>query len=139
MIKYDLRCQAGHIFDAWFRDSEVADRQLRSRRVECIHCSSRTVEKAIMAPRLGRHDGEPRHIVVSQEGETIKELLRTLREHIEGNCDYVGSEFAEEARRRHGQAEPRGIYGQASPKERNELHEEGIHTALIPWIPKNDA
>ncbi|MDE2564970.1 MAG: DUF1178 family protein, partial [Burkholderiales bacterium] len=45
----------------------------------------------------------------------------------------VGLRFAEEARRIHyGEAEARGIRGQATPEQREALREEGIETVAIP-------
>ena len=60
-----------------------------------------------------------------------------MREHVEANCDYVGLEFAEEARRIHyGETEKRGIYGEATDGEASELNEEGIDYQRIPWIQR---
>ena len=62
-----------------------------------------------------------------------------MRRQIETNCDYVGARFAEEARRIHyGEADPRGIYGEASEEQLRELADEGISFGRIPWIPPTD-
>jgi hypothetical protein len=62
-------------------------------------------------------------------------MLFALRHQVEKNCDYVGERFAEEARRIHyGEADPHGIYGEASEDESRELADEGIEFGRIPWI-----
>jgi hypothetical protein len=64
-------------------------------------------------------------------------VLQRMRAEIERNCDYVGPDFAEEARRMHsGASERRGIYGEASDSEADALREEGIEVARIPWVPR---
>jgi hypothetical protein len=70
----------------------------------------------------------------------IRAMLRHMRTEIEKNCDYVGGDFAEEARKiHHGEAEARGIFGEASEDEAEALREEGIEIARIPWVPPSDA
>ena len=54
--------------------------------------------------------------------------------------DYVGPQFAEEARRIHyGEVDAHGIYGEATDNESRELAEEGIKVGRIPWVPTTDA
>jgi hypothetical protein len=66
-------------------------------------------------------------------------LLQRMRAEVEKNCDYVGGNFAEEARRiHHGETEARGIYGEASDEEAEALREEGIEVARLPWVPRSD-
>ena len=61
MIRYALVCEAGHGFDSWFQNSAAFDNQAKRALVACPHCGSAKVEKAIMAPRLGRAESlEPR-------------------------------------------------------------------------------
>jgi hypothetical protein len=70
----------------------------------------------------------------------LRAMLRHLRTEIEKNCDYVGADFAEEARKiHHGEAEARGIFGEASEDEAEALREEGIEIGHIPWVPPTDA
>ncbi|MBC9210134.1 DUF1178 family protein, partial [Roseomonas aerophila] len=66
-------------------------------------------------------------------------LLQRMRAEVEKNCDYVGSGFADEARKMHrGESEFRGIYGEASDTDAEELREEGIDIARLPWVPRAD-
>lgn len=75
--------------------------------------------------------------------EAVAEVMRHLsevRRTVEKNCDYVGDRFAEEARRIHyGEADPRGIYGEASSEDVEELAEEGVAFHRIPWLPRTDS
>ncbi len=62
--------------------------------------------------------------------------LRQLRQKIIKDCLDVGENFAEEARKIHyGEAEPKGIYGQTTQEEREELDNEGIEIFDMPWVP----
>ena len=70
----------------------------------------------------------------------MRETLSEIRKQIEANCDYVGGNFAEEARKIHyGETQARGIYGEASDEQHQELVEEGVEIARIPWLPRGDA
>ena len=72
--------------------------------------------------------------------DAAQELAQKVKKHVEENCDYVGSEFAEEARKIHyGETQDRGIYGEASADETAELIDEGIDILPIPMTPKTDA
>ncbi len=65
--------------------------------------------------------------------------LQRLRAEIEKNCAYVGPRFADEARKIHeGEAEARGIYGEATPEEAKALKEDGIGFETIPWVKPAD-
>lgn len=136
MILFTLRCAQGHEFDGWFRDSDRFEAQQQAGGIDCPHCGDTTVEKAVMAPRLAR-SREARPPVSPAQ---LRAALIELRRQVESNCDYVGGRFAEEARRIHyGEADPRGIYGEASDTESRELADEGIQFGRVPWIPQTDS
>jgi hypothetical protein len=147
MILFDLKCHKGHVFEAWFRDGATADRQLAGRKVACPSCATSKVEKAPMAPRIGK--SEPRSAVsvpgpegraLAAKAELLRQQLAELRSKVEANCDYVGEGFAEEARKIHyGETDPRGIYGETSDEEAEALQEEGVEFAKIPWLPRSDS
>jgi hypothetical protein len=66
-------------------------------------------------------------------------LLQRIRAEVEKNCDYVGNEFADEARRMHrGEIEHRGIYGEATEDQAESLADEGIDVSRVPWVPRAD-
>jgi len=136
MIKYDLKCRRGHLFEAWFRDSAAYDEQVEANKVACPDCGARKVEKAVMAPRLSK-GGDSKG---TEKAIEMRQALAELRAKVEADCDYVGPQFAEEARRIHyGEAEARGIYGETSSDEAEALAEEGVPFARIPWLPKDNA
>ncbi len=166
MILFALRCSSGHEFEAWFRDNAAYDRQIGRGLVACPDCGLHTIEKAPMAPRLGRSQGTARAPETppapaeaapplqpdapAQGGpvppeapptpQQVRRALQVLRRHVEQTCDYVGPGFAAEARRIHnGDAKARGIYGEASPAEAKALIEDGVDIASIPWVPSSDA
>lgn len=136
MILFMLRCAKDHEFEAWFRDSDSFITQHDAREIACPVCGDATVEKAVMAPRLGRG----REIAAAEAVAQMRTALIEMRQKIETNCDYVGPRFAEEARRIHyGETDPRGIYGEATDNESRELADEGIEFGQIPWIPATDS
>lgn len=139
MIVYDLKCRKDHVFEAWFPDSAAFDAQAGAGKVVCPVCGSNKVIKAPMAPRLApRKNGET--AAADPEAANVMRQLRDLRAQVEKNCDYVGDRFAEEARKIHyREVDPRGIYGEASPQEANDLRDEGIEVGVIPWVPREDA
>ena len=55
---------------------------------------------------------------------------------IKKNFDYVGENFAYEARSIHyeNKKTTRGVYGKASKGDLKELNEEGIKVEIMPWI-----
>jgi hypothetical protein len=139
MILFDLRCAKGHVFEAWFHNSASYDSQAKAGAVSCPACGSRKVEKAPMAPRIGK-GGEATRQQMAAELSEMKRQLQELRTKVEANCDYVGPQFAEEARRiHHGEVAHRDIYGEATDDEAKELVDEGIEFARIPWLPRHDS
>jgi hypothetical protein len=139
MILFDLKCARDHVFEAWFPNNAAYEKQAKAGAVGCPTCGSRKVEKAPMAPRIGK-GGEAKVPVVASDHAEIRKQLMELRSKIEANCDYVGDKFAEEARRIHyGETERRDIYGEASDDEAKELHDEGVEFARVPWLPRQDS
>jgi len=149
MIRYALHCEAGHEFESWFANSAAFDKQAKRKLVECPVCGSSKIEKSIMAPRLARTEeiaeapamppappAKTPVMTVSPQERVLRQKLKELREHITKNSNYVGARFPEEARKIHyGETEHRSIYGEASPDEAKELHEEGIEFHPIPILP----
>jgi hypothetical protein len=158
MIRYALNCDRGHNFESWFASSAAYDKQAKRGLIACPICDSSKVEKAIMAPRLSRGRTAERRrppalpapanaqppatppqapvAVMSPPERELRKKLKELREHIVKNADYVGPGFPEQARKMHyGEIEHRSIYGEATPDEAKELHEEGIEFHPLPILP----
>ena len=66
----------------------------------------------------------------------INKKIREYQKFIKSNFEYVGENFAYEARSIHynNKKRKKGIYGTASKEEIIELKEEGIEADTIPWI-----
>jgi hypothetical protein len=159
VIRYALVCERRHAFESWFADSAAYDRQAARALVTCPVCGSTKVEKAIMAPALGRGsksksidareaatqaEGTPAEAaseatpvaMISQHERELRAKLKELRDHLVKNADYVGQKFPEEARKMHyGEIEHRSIYGEASASDAKALHEEGIEFHPLPVLP----
>jgi len=149
MIRYDLKCARGCEFDAWFKDSAAFDALKASGQLACAHCGSTEVTKALMAPGVAtsgakppaeRERGDDGQASGVLSGPTDPELARRvadLREYLQRNSHDVGDDFPEEARRIHyGEAESRQIHGVASPEEAQELTEEGVRIAPLPFLTR---
>lgn len=133
MILYSLHCSRDHEFEAWFRDGATYDAQVSAGEIACPECGDAEIEKAPMAPRVARSRSEP-------SPTDVRRLLQQIRKHVETNCDYVGDKFVSEVRKIHeGEADSRGIYGEATDAEHRELTEDGIEVHRIPWVAPNDA
>ena len=66
-------------------------------------------------------------------------MLAELRRHVEETSDYVGRDFADEARRIHeGESDKRAIWGEASTADAKSLKDDGIPVTPIPWMRRND-
>jgi len=74
--------------------------------------------------------------MMSPQEREFRQKLKEVREHLTKNADYVGQKFPDEARKMHyGDIEHRSIYGEASPQQAKELHEEGIEFHPLPVLP----
>ena len=138
MIKYNLLCnKCNLIFDSWFASSKEFDKLKKKRLINCHSCGSLRVEKNLMAPKLINKSvsfkDEKKNIHKYQQ---IKKTINKYQKFIKNNFDYVGENFAYEARSIHynNKKRDKGIYGTASKKDIKELKEEGIDAHLIPWV-----
>jgi hypothetical protein len=138
VIRYSLSCEKSHEFEGWFSSSADFDSQLSRGLISCPSCGSQSVSKMLMAPFVStaRQKDATRTLAMDKAQKIafakIKETLATIR----SNAEDVGDKFPEEARKIHyGEAEERGIIGQASPDEAKALIEEGIDVAPLPILP----
>ena len=64
--------------------------------------------------------------------------MKKLREKMTEGSEDVGRRFPEEARKIHyGEAEERGIYGEANQEEVEGLLEEGVEVLPLPAVPED--
>jgi hypothetical protein len=137
MISFDLRCNDGHVFEGWFGSSQDFEDQKARGLLSCPMCGDEHVEKALMAPNVASKKESASEPEITPQKMMV--MLRNMRKQVEQNAEHVGPQFAEEARKIHyGDAEMRDIYGESTPEESQELEDEGIEFARIPWVPDAD-
>ena len=128
----NLRCARGHGFEGWFSSEEDFLGQQQRGLLSCPMCGSAEVTRLPSAPHLNLGAPPPAH---SEEERGQAAWLRMVREVL-AHTEDVGERFAEEARRIHyGEAEHRGIRGQATPQQTEELLDEGIPVLPLPLPP----
>lgn len=156
MIVFDLRCRdAGHQFEAWFRSSADFAMQAEKRLLVCPNCGSGEIEKAVMAPSVGRKGnqivpvpagiGQPTALakpaaapgpvatIPPQAREMFVALMEAQKAALE-KSRWVGENFAEEAKAMHyGERDHAPIHGQATPDEVEDLLAEGVEIAPLPF------
>lgn len=149
MIRYTLKCSEDHEFESWFQSAEAYDKLKASHLVTCPSCGVDDVEKAIMAPRIrpsrnksaSKSDTPPENSsgtmhALTAPSSPAEAAMIELKKKIKENSEYVGQDFASEARKIHdGDAPERSIYGEANPEEAKKLVEDGVPVAPLPFVP----
>ncbi len=155
MIRYDLTCEHGHAFDAWFASSAAYDEQVAAGLVQCPVCGSPEVRKQLMSPAVatrrdtgarsssssstesGRESGRnaPSPALLDERARAVREFIGKLHRHVRENADYVGRAFAEEARKRARQENARPVWGEASAEEVSDLLDSGVEVLPLPPLP----
>lgn len=140
MIRYSLKCEAGHGFDSWFKGDEAFSALKAAGQVACPVCGATRVEKDLMAPAVRparkAEAAAPARPDLKAPGSDLEEKIAALRRQIEENSEYVGMNFAAEARAIHaGDAPERTIHGEAKPDEARAMLEEGLPVAPLPFLP----
>ena len=135
MIKYNLTCECGEIFESWFSSSSEFDSLCKKKLIKCIYCESSLIKKSVMAPNLSSKSNKI--FIKTKLEKNIKKQLLDFRKYVEKNCKNVGEDFSKEARSIHYEKKTsQGIYGKATPEETSELIEEGIEVVTVPWVHK---
>lgn len=136
MIRYSLRCAKSHDFESWFQSASGYDALVTAGQIACPECGDTSIQKTLMAPavRPARSAAKPSLTAPQTEAEAA---MATLRAQIEANSDYVGLNFAAEARLMHeGSIKQRPIYGEAKPEEAIALLQDGVPVAPLPFMPR---
>ena len=166
MIRYTLACDQGHTFESWFQNSAAYDKQVKRCLVDLPGLRLPKVEKAIMAPQLAgtrkrgaaakrREAGLPmpdqpthrprprcpkrrhRSPWCRRRSASSARSSRNCASTSPRTPTMSGQKFPEEARKMHyGETDHRSIYGEASPDQAKELHEEGIEFHPLPVLPE---
>ena len=137
MIVFKLICKDCEIsFDSWFSSSVEYEKLKKKNFINCHSCNSLNIEKTLMSPSVFRSKHRTK---IDQSGLKYNEIKKTILDYqnfIKKNLNYVGENFAYEARTMHykNKKVSKGIYGTASKEDLKDLKEEGIETELIPWV-----
>lgn len=154
----NLQCSQTHVFEGWFGSEEDFRSQRERGLVLCPLCGDAEVTKLPSAPRLNLGAAAPDHFsAVKEEGistsassvaapahnvpsATLQQMQAALMnavKHVLAHTEDVGTQFADEARKIHyGEAQERGIRGQATPEETLALLDEGIEVMPLP-VPES--
>lgn len=142
MIKFSLKCGQDHRFDSWFQSSDAFDKLAMCGLVNCAVCGDSNVEKSIMAPSVQAGRDAPPTLPTLKPGRgalttpasPAEQALADMRRKIEKNSEYVGKNFAAEARKMHeGDGTERSIHGEARPEEARKLMEDGVPIIPLPF------
>jgi hypothetical protein len=137
VIRFTLACERDHEFEAWFRNNDDFEKQSKRGLIDCPVCGSSRIRKSLMAPAVSTSEKKEKvALAMSAEQRKLMAELKALAARLRENSDYVGPNFAEEARKIHfGEAEPRGIYGEATLAEAKALAEDGVPFMPLPTFP----
>ena len=137
MIKYQLICNdCNLVFDSWFASSKEFERLKKKKFLSCHKCNSIEIEKSLMKPNVLNKNNSQRETILKEVSLNIKKTIKEYQNFIKTNFDYVGNNFAYEARSIHYDKKKRkkGIFGKVSKEDLTELKEEGIKSQSIPWF-----
>lgn len=136
MIRFSLKCSQGHSFESWFQSSGAYENLAIAGMLSCIECGDSHVVKTLMTPKLKTTKTKSETLLTAPKNGKER-ALANLKAAVEKNSDYVGMNFASEARAMHDGEQPtRSIYGEAKPEEAKALIEDGIRVAPLPFMPK---
>ena len=141
MIKYNLTCKkCNNLFDSWFPSSKEYEKLKSLKHINCPNCNSLKIEKSLMSPSVLNSKKEKSEIARNEKYAQVKNKIKEYQKFIKNNLEYVGENFAYEARSIHynNNKKTKGIYGNATTEEVKELTEEGINTEIIPWVDEKD-
>ena len=141
MIRYRLNCKnCDAKFDSWFASSKEYEKLKKLNHLNCHNCDSIKVEKTLMSPNVLSSKDKIETTAKDKKFFKIKNKIKKYQKFIKENFNYVGDNFAYEARAIHYNKDKKskGIYGNSSLEEISELKDEGIETEIIPWFSENE-
>ena len=145
----NLRCTLSHGFEGWFASDDDFQSQLGRGLVSCPLCGDAGIARLPSAPRLNLSGARPPEAAARTPAQAtggaapagpgpdappeLQAIWLKAVQHVLRHTEDVGERFPEEARRIHyGEAEHRGIRGQASAEDRAALADEGIEVMALP-------
>ncbi|MFW8594986.1 DUF1178 family protein [Cribrihabitans neustonicus] len=148
---FDKLAAAGMVACAVCGSSNV-EKALMAPRVRPARSAAKGGGEAAAQPQTAKTSGQPGHQVpavqaarggetpgrglLSQPSGALEKAIAELRSKVEANSDYVGKDFAAEARAMHlGEVPERPIHGEARPDEARALIEEGVPVLPLPFRP----
>ena len=143
MIKYKLNCKrCKKSFDSWFSSSKEYEKLKKLNLIDCSHCKSTQVTKSLMAPNIVNFSPENLNSKNNDEERLakVKKKIINYQNYIKKNLEYVGENFAYEARSIHygSKKKLKGIFGKATKNQIKDLNDEGIETHTFPWIENKE-
>lgn len=109
---------------------EMPSKQIPLKKIQGVSQTSTPKQQALVSPQSAEQ----------KKMHALYKAMRQVQDKILKEHENVGNKFSEEARKIHyGEVEPRGIYGEASKDEVEEMREEGIAIAPLPLLPKLDS
>ena len=155
MIKYSLKCSEDNCnkkepFDGWFQNSSSFEKQIKAGYISCPYCGSLNIKKNLMSPTV-KSIKEKKSKINSKNfkyNEILKNtnkqidmmvVLRNLKKEIQKNAEFVGKNFAKEAKAiQEGKSKKRAIYGEANSKDLEELKSKNIDVINVPWVQEDN-
>jgi hypothetical protein len=153
----NLQCRHHHNFEGWFGSEEDYQSQRSRGLVSCPLCGDAEVTKLPSAPRLNlgatasakphtasaplsepmAQDAAPSQGTNLLDLQQMQAAWMSAVKNVLANTEDVGAQFADEARKIHyGEAQERGIRGQATLEETQALLDEGIDVMPLP-VPES--
>ena len=131
MIVFNLSCsECECAFEGWFDSTSAFNNQKKSKLINCPHCESPNIKKALVAPNLGKKSNSK----IIKNKKTLATNIKKIKKIIEKNFDYVGDKFTEEAKKiKYGETNNRPIYGEATIEQTKELIEDDINVVQLPF------
>lgn len=154
-ILYQLRCDNQHKFEGWFPSIAQFDSQKAQGTLQCPMCGIAAVDRDIMSPRVSgiqkEKTGKPKraqrlkklqHQVQSTDemmmGTRVKDMMRTVRNIIKSECEFVGNRFVEEVKKYEDGNRDDKFYGTPTEAEARKLIADGVDLFVVPDV-KDDA
>ena len=131
MIVFNLICDDCRFsFEGWFDNTSAFNTQKKRKLISCPNCESTNVKKTLTAPNVGKKSNSK----ILKNKQTIASNIKKIKKIVEENFDYVGDQFADEAKKiKYGETKDRPIYGEATIEQTKELIEEDISITPLPF------